>query len=67
MSKAGRQTSKMVVQGRMVALQKIAHAEVTPEEPEIVGILQRLKATKNEISAIADVARYLYDARISLV
>ena len=51
-----------VIQGRMVA-----NAEVLQEEPEMVGILQRLKATKNEISVIADVARYFYDARISLV
>ena len=64
MSRAGTKTSKALVKGRILAMQKMAHAEVTPEDPEVEGALQRLKATKNEVNAIADVARYLYDARI---
>ena len=40
MDKAGKQTSKAIVKGKIMAIQKIAHAEATPEEPAIVGALE---------------------------
>ena len=38
--KAGKQTSKAFVKGKIIAKQKMAHAEISKEEPEIVAALE---------------------------
>eukprot|EP01084_Bolivina_argentea_P288500 495171_1 len=65
MSRAGKQMAKGVVKAKQTAVEKIAKAPLSPEDPEIVSALERLKITKNEIYAISDIVRNLYEARVN--
>lgn len=65
MNKASKQMAKGVVKTRQMAIEKIAKAPTSAEDPEIVSALERLKTTKNEINTISEIVRNLYDARLS--
>eukprot|EP01084_Bolivina_argentea_P235600 396414_1 len=65
MSRAGQQMAKGVVKAKQTAVEKIAKVPVSEEDPEIVSALERLKITKNEIYAISDIVRNLYEARVN--
>lgn len=65
MSRAGKQMAKGVVKAKQTAVEKIAKVPISQEDPEIISALERLKITKNEIYAISDIVRNLYDARLN--
>merc|ERR1719361_3341497 len=65
MSRAGKQMAKGVVKAKQTAVEKIAKIPISQEDPEIVSALERLKITKNEIYAISDIVRNLYEARVN--
>eukprot|EP00490_Sorites_sp_Unknown_P022951 CAMPEP_0114660324 /NCGR_PEP_ID=MMETSP0191-20121206/19766_1 /TAXON_ID=126664 /ORGANISM="Sorites sp." /LENGTH=354 /DNA_ID=CAMNT_0001888497 /DNA_START=70 /DNA_END=1134 /DNA_ORIENTATION=+ len=65
MKKAGHGISKGLVKAKQSAAERILKVEATPQEPEIISALERLKTTKNEIYAISEIVRNLYEARIN--
>lgn len=65
MSRAGKQMAKGVVKAKQTAVEKIAKVPISQEDPEIISALERLKITKNEIYAISDIVRNLYEARLN--
>lgn len=64
MSRAGKQMEKAAVKAKQKAVEKIGNVPPSPEDPEIVAAEAGLKTTKNEIYALSDIVRNLYDARI---
>mmetsp|Transcript_4119 Transcript_4119/g.3583 ORF Transcript_4119/g.3583 Transcript_4119/m.3583 type:complete len:292 (+) Transcript_4119:46-921(+) len=65
MSRAGKQMAKGVVKTKQLAVEKIAKIPISQEDPEVISALERLKITKNEIYAISDIVRNLYEARLN--
>merc|ERR1712048_1209922 len=57
--------AKGVVKAKQQAVEKIAKVPIVDEDPEIVSALERLKITKNEIYAISNIVRDLYEARVN--
>merc|ERR1740131_465071 len=65
MSRASKQMAKGAVKAKQKAVEKIAKVPTSPEDPEIVSAMERLKITKTEIYAISDIVRNLYEARVN--
>eukprot|EP01084_Bolivina_argentea_P224803 380059_1 len=64
MSRAGKQMGKAASKAKQTAVTKIGKIPPTPEDPEIKLAEATLKVIKNDIYAISDIVRNLYESRV---